>query len=126
MEGLKPFFTSSDTGSAVYLLDGEPQFLSYDLGDHTVKVSLPDMLEMYKLFNGIWYSGTWRYLNICTSGFCTSGTPAGHIRMETCPKMTEYEKKVYDEYLGNMRKLHMEENRPPIANGVPSNNAQQD
>jgi hypothetical protein len=124
VEGIKPFFTSSDTGTHMFLLEGEPEYLDYSFADgHSLKVTLPDMLEIYKIFNAIWYGGLWRMLNICTSGFCTSGTPAGHVRLETCPKMTEYEKKIYDEYLSNMRNLHMEENRAPIANGTSSNSA---
>lgn len=124
MEGLKPFFETSDTGSKLYLLEGDPEYLDYTFADnHKVRISLPDMLEIYKIFNAIWYGGLWRHLNICTSGFCTSGTPAGHVRLESCPKMTEYEAKVYNDYLSNMRTLHLEENRPPIASGGSSSSS---
>jgi hypothetical protein len=122
MEGLKPFFESSDTGSKVYMLEGSPTYLDFQVNGQSHKVSLPVMLEMYKLFNGIWYSGLWKMLGICCSGFC--GLPPGHIRTEKCPVMTEYEKKVYDDYLRQMRGLHMAENRPPIANSTTSDNSQ--
>lgn len=122
MEGLKPFFESSDTGTKVYLLEGEPAYLDFKINESSIKVSLPDMLEMYKVFNGIWYSGLWKMLNICTASFCSK--PPGHVRESDCPKMTEYEAKVYNEYLSNMRQLHMAENRPPIADNISSDSSQ--
>lgn len=123
---MQPMFESSDTGSKVFLYEGEPQFLCFEVNGEKVEISLPNMIEIYRLFNGIWYGGLWRMLNICNSGWCSIQPTGGHIRTETCPQMTEYEKKAYDEYISNMRTMHMEANRPPIADGTTSDSPQLD
>jgi hypothetical protein len=121
---MEPIFETSDTGSKVFLLDGEPPYLQFRLGldEPLIVLPLPAMLEVYRLFNGIWFSGLWRQLNICNAAMCVTH-PHGHLRNDNCPKMTDYESKMFDEYNSRLRTVHMEENRPPVADGTTSDSA---
>lgn len=114
---MTPLFESSDTGAKIYLLDGDPQYLNFVTKDSNHMVALADALEMFRGFNAVWFGGIWRKLNICIAAFC-GNTPKGcHVRTETCPTLTEYEGKLFDEYNSRMHRMHMAEKRAPIAPG---------
>ncbi len=118
---MRPLFESSDTGARVFLVEGKPPKVNFHVNDKEIIIDLRDMLEIYKVFNGVWYSGQWHTLGICVSGLCSYKPPC-HIRTELCPPMTPYEKTLYEESLRRLRSVHMEANRPPIADGVSSHN----
>ena len=121
----EPLFQSSDTGAKVFMLDGDPQYLHFVSGENSYKINLPDALEIFRLLNSIWYGGLWRQLNICIAAFC-GNTPKGcHYRLESCPTLTEYEGKMFDEYNSRMRNVHMEQKRAPIAPNGASDSTQE-
>lgn len=117
----KPLFESSQTGSKVYKLEGEPQFLHFvtfpNENPKNFMIDLPATLEIFKLINAIWYGGLWRELNICIAAQCIHVNEIGqcHNRIDSCPTLTEYEGRLFDDYNRRVRELHMEAKRAPIA-----------
>jgi len=112
-------FESSDNGAyiEVFEVDGTfDQIIKFRVDtDFDIELHLSTVLEMFRLFNAVWYSQIVNMLNICHAPTCDNEPKGCHVRKTNCPKRNPVEEELWNNYNRTMREMHMETKRAPIA-----------